>query len=147
MKTALLFLLILASFLPTQRLHAQESGMPDTLVVKDKCVIFWEPDPARFDSSSAEGEPNLEILSDFRYYAEKIIPFLKKKSTGYINTSQNVLRIVMNSGESRFYRKTDSGSLVAIVLTDGTKPPLILPGVITDADFFLEFRNFFERKK
>lgn len=144
-----LLLLIFASaaLLYTKNSFAQETQASDTASIKGKCVVFWEPEPSWFDSSSAEEGSDLEILSDFRYYTGKIIPFLKKKNTRYKRTSQNVLRIVMNSGESRFFRKTDAGSLVAIVLTDGTKPPLILPGVITDTDFFLEFRNFFEHKK
>lgn len=145
MKTVLLFLVILQGFL-TLRLFAQEADKPDTLCVMGKCVIFWEPDPVRFDSVSNGRKTNLEKLSDFRRYTELIKPFLKKKSMSYILTAQNVLKLRMNNGDCTFFRKEDMGDILGIVLTNGIHPPKLLPGVTPDSDFFLKYRNFFGKE-
>lgn len=143
---AVIFIFLIAVSFSLERVFAQEPGPSDTLSVKDKCVIFWEPDPSQFDSLSAGKENNLERLSEFSRYTEQIIPFLKKRSMSFNKTSQKVLKVRMDNGDSLFIRKEDIGDIVGIVLTSGIRPPLILPGVTPDSEFFIKFKNYFEGK-
>lgn len=147
MKTLIfMFIIAVLANYSEKGVFAQEETTSDTLRVKGMGVIFFEPDSVIFDSLSTGKESNLELLTDFRQYNERIIPFLKKKSIPYYKTNQVIFRIQMDNGNALFFKRTELGEIVGILLTDGIREPLILPGKTSDSDFFLKFRNYFEKK-
>ena len=139
---ALAFFLFLISFAS----FAQESAQSGTAKYSGRIVVFFEPSQADFDSlAKDDGAWIDEVLSDFQYSAEKVLPFLKERGIRSDVTSADFIEIAWSNQTFRFDRhKGDQG--VGMIMSDGIHMPLFLYGVHTDDGLKEEFVKYFRIK-
>ena len=139
---ALAFFISLVSFTS----YAQESAQPGVAKYAGRVVGFFEPSQADYDSlAKDDGAWIDEVLSDFQFNAEKILPFLKEHGISSDITSANFVEIAWSNQMFRFDRhKGDQG--VGMIMSDGIHLPLFLYGVHTDDGLKEEFVKYFRIK-
>ncbi|MGE5498758.1 MAG: hypothetical protein ACM3Q2_11835 [Syntrophothermus sp.] len=118
----------------------------DTLFVKGKCAVFFEPTAGEADTLMLSGGSPLKDLTDFRAACDMIIPFLNKKMISVYTTDADFICFRISGKPDFIFQKTASGNLIGIILSDTMKDPQILPGVTPDTAFFVKYKNYFESK-
>jgi hypothetical protein len=145
MKTRLIISLIL---LLTVTIPSFGGETDDVLNVEGKKVVFFGPNQLEYDAVSEDEQDEWnEVLSDFEYYRDLTIPYLDKNDIKHITTAAPEIRIQLEGGKDRIYKRKDIEHIVGYILTDGKSEPKLVPGVGTDTDLISDFKEYFGGKK
>jgi hypothetical protein len=136
---SVLLIVFALTFLTTQ-LNAAD----DSIIVSGKSVIFFAPSQAEYDVLSKDSESEIdEILSDFYYYIENLIPSLDGAGLEYYILDHDKIQIELTDGRKVSLKKTELGNEVGMILTNGKKDPKVVIRLGTDFDMWLIIKEFF----
>ena len=138
--TAITILLLCCLYFPA----AQGGVANDTLYVSGKAVVFFGPTQAEYDSLSEEEKAEMnEVLSDFYYYREQVIPFLKSNQIQEFLTASPRIQVKLSGSEHRTFARRNFNVNVGLIMADGTQEPKVFLGVATDVDLIPMFKDYF----
>ena len=138
---AILILVLLPVF------DAQGGAANDTLHVSGKAVVFFGPTQAEYDSLSEEEKGDMdEVLSDFYYYRQQVISFLKSNQIQEFLTASPRIQFKLSGRERRTFLRRNFNPNVGLIMTDGNQEPKVFLGVATDVDLVPIFEEYFGLK-
>ncbi|MCP4161483.1 MAG: hypothetical protein GY760_15535 [Deltaproteobacteria bacterium] len=115
-----------------------------TLNVKGRCVIFFGLPQNEFDSYSEEDQDEInEAISDFYYYCNEALPFLKEKGINYYFTAMDNIQIKLQNNKTITYERKNNKHIVGVILTDGKNPKVHLS---IETDYLNIFKDYFKIK-
>ena len=119
----------------------------DVTEVKGKAVVFYGPAQQEYDAHpEVEREEWTEVLSDFEYYRDLIIPFLEKNGIAPVSTVASKINIQLEGNKRHTYVRKDFDHVVGYIMTDGKSEPKVVTGVGTDSDLLMDFKEYFKIK-
>jgi hypothetical protein len=138
---AILILVLLPVF------DAQGGAANDTLHVSGKTVVFFGPTQAEYDSLSEEEKGDMdEVLSDFYYYRQQVISFLKSNQIQEFLTASPRIQFQLSGRERRTFLRRNFNPNVGLIMADGNQEPKVFLGVATDVDLIPMFEEYFGLK-
>jgi hypothetical protein len=125
-------------------LAAEVNGEDDSNIITGKAVIFFGPSQAEYDLLSEESEFEInEILFDFYYYVENLVSSLEGAGLEYFIIDHAEIQIELTDGSRVSLDRSELGSEVGMILTDGERDPEVVIRLGTDIDMWLEIKEFF----
>jgi hypothetical protein len=116
----------------------------DSFDVSGRAVVFFGPTQEEYDAlSEREQEDMNEILSDFYFYQNNVVPFLEANGIEDFHTANPVIHVVVSEDESRIFRRGKFEHDVGLVMIDGSREPIVSLGVSTDVDWMPMFKAYF----
>ena len=129
----------------TSSVFAQIESPSDTLFVKGKAVIFFEFTETEYDSLLKDEESELvEVISDFYYYRDKVIPDLKEEGISSIISDHEYFKILLDDGRKIIYERKQFEYEIGIIFTNGKQEPKVNLGVRTDVGLWQAIKEFFK---
>ncbi|UCH47658.1 MAG: hypothetical protein JSU95_16600 [Betaproteobacteria bacterium] len=136
--TSALLLLVL------QVLVAQTVLAEDSFDISGKAVVFFGPAQEEYDALSEQEQEDMnEILSDFYFYQNNVVPFLEANGIKDFHTANPVIRVVLSEDESRIFRRGQFEHDVGLIMIDGEREPVVSLGVSTDVEWIPMFKSYF----
>ena len=116
----------------------------DPFDVSGRAVVFFGPTQDEYDAlSEREQEDMNEILSDFYFYQNNVVPFLEANGIEDFHTANPVIRVVLSEEESRTFQRRQFEHDVGLIMIDGAREPVVSFGVSTDVDWIPMFKAYF----
>ncbi len=126
---------------------AQGEVAEDTLYVTGKAVVFFGPTEQEYDSLPPEEKAQIdEVLSDFYYYRENVIPFLKSNQIQEFLTAKSKIQVQLSDDQHLTFAKENFDHVVGLIMTDGKEDPEVFLGIATDMDLIDIFKDYFGLK-
>jgi len=123
---------------------AHGSTADDTLNISGKSVVFFGPTQSEYDALNEDIQSEMnEVLTDFYYYNEKVLPFLNRNKIREFFTDKAIITIQLTGTEIRSFRRQDFKQAVGMIMSDGRQEPKVYLGVATDIDLLKMFEDFF----
>lgn len=130
--------------LAVQLVLVQAAWAEDSFDVSGRAVVFFTPTQDEYDAlSEREQEDMNEILSDFYFYQNNVVPFLETNGIEDFHTANPVIRVVLSGQESRIFRRGQFEHDVGLIMIDGPREPVVSVGVSTDVDWIPMFKAYF----
>ncbi len=127
-----------------QVLFTQTAWAEDSFDVSGRAVVFFGPTQDEYDAlSEHEQEDMNEILSDFYFYQNNVVPFLEANGIEDFHSANPVIRVVLSEEESRIFRRRQFEHDVGLIMIDGAREPLVSLGVATDIIWIPMFKAYF----
>jgi hypothetical protein len=102
---------------------------------------------AEYDSRTKNEQEELtEVLSDFYYYYNKILPYLKKNNISSFYTTKAIIKIQQQDEKNTEYIKKKLNHVVGLIMVNSTSTPKIFLGVDTDIGLSLIISKYFKIK-
>ena len=110
-------------------------------VKNEKTVYFFGPSIAEQDTLN---ENNLDVIDDFFYYTNRIVPFLEQNNikSEYLTDRNILIKYNVDSSITVNRDSIDFGT----ILTDGKNKPKILKYVLTDDVLEEKIKTYFNLK-
>ncbi len=125
-------------------LAGQSNIVNDTLQVSGKAVVFFVPSQEEYDSLSDDEKAEInEVLSDFYFHRENVVPYLKSNMIQEFLTDSAKIMIKVNGNKTLTFIKREFNQEVGVIMSDGKKEPKVDLGVATDIDLIFRFREYF----
>jgi len=126
---------------------AKQDDDSASLKVSGKAVVFFGPSKKEYDLLPDDEKAEMdEVLSDFYFYSDKLMTYLKRHRIYSIMTSVKTIEIRLDNGSKTSYKRKDFDHAVGIIMTDGKQKPNVILGVDTDEDLLPELEKYFHMK-
>ena len=126
---------------------AEVNGEDDSNLIAGKAVVFFGPTQAEYDVLSEDTDSEIyEILFDFYYFVENLIPSLEEAGLQYFVIDHAEIQIELRDGSRVNLDKSELGSEVGMILTDGERDPEVVIRLGTDIDMWFTIEEFFVHK-
>ena len=126
---------------------AKVNGEDESIIITGKAVVFFGPTQAEYDVLSEDADSEIdEILFDFYYYVENLITSLDEADLQYFVIDHAEIQIELMDGSRVTLDKSEFGSEVGMILTDGERVPTVVIRLGTDVDMWFIIEEFFVHK-
>ena len=115
--------------------------------ITGKCIVFFFPTPAEFDSLCKDKDSGFENLLKDQYFAQRDIAELLKSNDISVTVSyDSLIRIAMLRGPYLLYNQQKFKHPTGFILTDGVRSPLVISGAANAEDIVASLKEFFRLK-